>query len=346
MKFLNLCGIALLSITSIGCATVSDGAAGDAMASAKSAAVKSDKFDKDRDAILAMVGNHRVKFEFWETVAFVEGYTPKDPYLSGGDEVVLVVEDRGDFISLQHILVIDTGEEKFPIKHWRQDWQYEPEKVLTFIGGNSWEMKEVASSEAKGKWSQTVYQVDDSPRYGAVGEWSHGSEVSQWIPPAEWRPLPRRDMTTRDDYHAMDAVNVHAVTPSGWVHEQNNLKVALDEEPTGLVRELGVNTYDKFAGFDASVATDYWSGTKEYWSEVRKMWTAFETPGSTFGLTLKGEPQDLYMPLMEYAEQVQAGDKPLEVAVAEARDTISKYTTTELPPLKARLRPSSEKQAY
>ncbi len=329
-----------------GCASGDAAQRADAQGRAASAATAQSKFDADRRAILDMAGNYKVRFEFQETVAFTDGYEPKEPYLSGAHEVVLVVEDREDFISLQHILVVG-GEEKFPIKHWRQDWRYEPSEVLTFIGGNAWEMRPVDREAAQGKWSQTVYQVDDSPRYGALGVWSHGGGVSQWTPPAEWRPLPRRDMTTRDDYHAVDAVNVHAITPDGWAHEQMNLKVALDGTPRALVREVGINTYDKFDGFESDVATSYWSATKDYWAAVRGIWTEFETPGSAFAIKIKGETEGLYMPLMTYAENVQAGDMTFDDAVAKARETIAAYTTRELPPLQARLRePAAEQSSY
>ncbi|MEO1014808.1 MAG: DUF6607 family protein [Pseudomonadota bacterium] len=337
-----LCSAALLSA----CATTY-GSTENAPSSRIVAATPAEaaKFEQDRQAILAMAGNHRVKFDFRETVAFADGYAPKDPYLSGGDEVVMVIEDRGEFISLQHILVVG-GDEKFPVKHWRQDWRYEPTEVLTFVGGNAWEMRPVAPGDAKGKWSQTVYQVDDSPRYGAVGAWSHDAGASQWTPPAEWRPLPRRDMTTRDDYHAVDAVNVHAITPDGWVHEQNNLKVALRGAPQALVREIGVNTYKKFDDFDVSVATSYWDGTKDYWAAVRDIWSSLETPGSTFAITVKGETTDLYSPLMAYAEEVKSGEKTLDQAIAAAREDIATYTTTTPDPLQSRLRPATPKTDY
>src|ERR1700755_916900 len=90
--------------------------------------------------------------------------------------------------------------------------------------------------------AQTVYQVEDSPRYGAVGAWTHANGVSQWTPPAEMRPLPRRDMTTRNDYDAMLAVNRHTITPIGWVQEEENSKVVLQGNAKTIVREIGINT--------------------------------------------------------------------------------------------------------
>ncbi|MEM9168482.1 MAG: DUF6607 family protein [Pseudomonadota bacterium] len=337
---------ALSAALLLGACTTYDTASPSAQgSSAQTASAQVAQFEQDRQAILAMVGNHAVKFEFTETVSFAPGYEPKDPYVSGANEVVLVVEDAGDFISLQHILVVGGGGQKFAIKHWRQDWRYEPSQVLTFVGGNTWDVRPVSPAEAKGKWSQTVYQVDDSPRYGAVGAWTHGAAVSQWTPPAEWRPLPRRDMTTRDDYHAVDAVNIHAVTPTGWVHEQANLKIALRGEPQALVREIGVNTYDKFNDFESEIATDYWSATQDYWTAVRAAWSAFEVPGTTFGVTLKGETADLYGPLLTYADEIRSGKKSVEVAIAEAETKIAAYTTRTPPPLQERLREPAPAQS-
>jgi hypothetical protein len=42
-----------------------------------------------------------------------------------------VIEDTGRRIVLQHMLVItDDNDKTFVIKHWRQDWEYEPARVL------------------------------------------------------------------------------------------------------------------------------------------------------------------------------------------------------------------------
>lgn len=295
------------------------------------------KIEADRQAILAMAGDYHVDFDFNETVSFVEGYELAPFSHSSAYEVVRVIEDSGDFISLQHILVVG-GDEKMPIKHWRQDWQYEPDEVLVFIGGNAWEMRDVPPAERAGKWSQTVYQVDDSPRYGAVGAWSHDDGLSQWQPPAEWRPLPRRDMTKRDDYHAVDAMNRHAITPWGWVHEQDNSKLVLKGEPQVLVRETGVNTYVKSDEFDGAVAETYWAGTADYWAEVRALWEALEAGDKPFGLTLKGEPEALYTPVMDAAVAYMDGETTLDEATEAARAAITQYTTTELPVLAERLR--------
>lgn len=318
-----MAAIALVAIS--GCATAQTNQATNANAQTQHS--QDENFAADRKAILAMAGNYRVKFDFIETVPFAAGYEIKDRKLSGGDEIVRVIEDNGDFISLQHILVVG-GDNKFPVKHWRQDWQYEPESVLVFIGGNAWEKRAVKNG--KGTWSQTVYQVDDAPRYGAVGTWSHEYGVSAWNPPAELRPLPRRDATTRDDYHAVNAVNRHAITPEGWVHEQDNTKIILTGEPRALVREVGVNTYKHFDDFDIAIGDDYWAATEEFWAGIRDEWTRIENENTVFGLTIKGEPEALYMPILELAEAVEKNEKSADAALKEAKAIIAEYTTTEI----------------
>jgi hypothetical protein len=297
-----------------------------------------DRFEKDREAILAMAGTFKVTFDFIETASLSAGYEPKERKLSGGYEIVKVVEDRGDFISLQHILYVG-GEDKFPLKHWRQDWQYEPDRVLTFIGGNAWTVSDVPASARQGAWSQEVYQVDDSPRYGGVGRWSYDHGIPAWQPAKAWRPLPRRDMTTREDYHVVDAVNRHAITPNGWLHEQDNTKVVLSGgEPRALVREIAINTYERTDEVTSDEVDAHWEATRAYWAGIREAWEAFEADGEPYALTVRGEPGEVYSPLLELASEVEEGERSAEEALVEARRVIASYTTTDLPPLENRLR--------
>src|SRR5215217_2948589 len=66
-------------------------------------------FECDRRAILAMLGNYQVKFNFDETVVLKPGYTRKAPKRSTAFEHVLLVEDTGKRFSLQHVLVMGGG---------------------------------------------------------------------------------------------------------------------------------------------------------------------------------------------------------------------------------------------
>ncbi|MEM7768208.1 MAG: DUF6607 family protein [Pseudomonadota bacterium] len=326
-------------------ATIEPGAATLAAMPSEPAPTDAASFQRDRDSILAMAGDHKVSFDFTETVSFTEGYELKEPKLSGGHESVRVVEDRGDYISLQHLLVVGPDEAPFVVKHWRQDWQYEPERVLVFIGGNAWEWRDVPESERAGTWSQTVYQVDDAPRYGAVAKWTYEDGLAEWQPPQEWRPLPRRDMTTRDDYHTVDAVNRHVITPWGWVHEQDNSKLVLSGEPHVLAREVGINTYRRFDDYPVAAADTYWDATADFWAGVRAEWTRIEAEHERFAITIKGETEDLYNPLLGLATGVKEGEYALDEALTEARAVIESFVTPDVGQLADRLRPATTDMA-
>ncbi len=219
-------------------------------------------FERDRRAILAMAGEFRTSFDFVEVAGFTPGYKPPAPYQTWATEKVYVLEDKGDFISLQHILVTrdvaDDGRVLTPVvtKHWRQDWQYQPASMLVYRGQNAWQKQDISAAERKGAWSQTVYQVDDSPRYADVAPWQHFGNYSSWSTQDVWRPLPRREYTVRSDYQLLMGSNRHIILPTGWVHEQQNNKVVLgaDGKPLAkdpvLAREIGFNRYERITGYD------------------------------------------------------------------------------------------------
>ena len=156
-------------------------------------------FERDRRAILAMAGAYRASFDFIEVAGFTAAFQPDKPYQSWGTEKVYVLEDKGTSIVLQHLLVMTmVGEDgkteaPFVVKHWRQDWHYEPKDQLVYRGHNTWQRVAVPAAQRKGQWRQTVYQVDDSPRYSGVAAWQHLGNYSAWSDADGWRPLPRRE---------------------------------------------------------------------------------------------------------------------------------------------------------
>lgn len=295
------------------------------------AAETDDKFQRDREAILAMAGNYHVNFRFRETVPFLEGYELKEPYKSKGHEIVRVIRDDGDFISLQHILVVDgIFEDQMPIKHWRQDWIYQPKRVFEYLGHNVWRTRSVDEKESRGNWAQLVYQVDDSPRYAAVAEWIHQYGVSFWNSPSTWRPLPRRERSKRDDYDVLVSVNRHALTPDGWVHEQENSKLILRNDPQVLAREIGVNTYTASDAFEIQVAENYWRDTKEFWEEVRDEWRKLHDEIGTFGVKPSSSSGKLYNQILILAKEAREGNLEMETAATRARNLIRDSTTTNV----------------
>jgi hypothetical protein len=211
---------------------------------------------RDRQAILAMAGDFRVRFDFRETVSFLPDYQPLEPKLSGGHESVRVIADEPNFVSLQHLLVVEHEDEVHVIKHWRQDWTYEPRQMLVYAGRNRWELRNAAREEREGAWLQTVWQTDDSPRYGGVGRWEHQAGVSRWTSGMTLRPLARRDAIRHPPYDRYEAINRHALTPTGWVHEQDNSKIGeRDGASVTFVHEVGLNTYTRFNEFPVARAS-------------------------------------------------------------------------------------------
>jgi len=296
------------------------------------------KFEQDRRAILAMTGTYRTTFDFVETVPLKQGYKLDRPYQSWATEIVEVIEDTGDFISLQHILVMylidDEGNKQGPFvsKHWRQDWKYEDTDLLAFSGNNTWEKMTITKDESRGKWTQAVYQVDDSPRYESVGEWAHEGNYSGWTSEETWRPLPRREFSVRDDYGVLEGVNRHIVIPTGWVHEQDNIKLIVDEkgeavsENPYISKEVGLNRYERITGTEYAPGDGYWEATGEFWGDVRDAWSGYIAENDTIKLKSSVEGKKLYQYLFEYAAQVQeSGAYDSEAGSKFAAETIGSF---------------------
>lgn len=280
-----------------------------------------DDFERDRRAIRAMAGTYRVTFDFLETVPLATRQ-PARPYQSWGTEKIYVDRDDGHFISLLHILEMHVvgadGSVSAPIvvKHWRQDWQYQPATIVEFVGNDRWQRRTLQPEP--GQWLQTVYQVDESPRYASVGRWQHTPAFSSWLSNETWRPLPRREWTVRDDYHALIGTNRHTITANGWVQEENNLKAVLtanrllDPRQPYLAREYGVARYDRIRGTDFAAADRYFACTRQFWSQVRDAWTATFERNASITLAGASDKLGLFAPLFARADQLAQNNCPDE----------------------------------
>ncbi len=278
-----------------------------------------DAFERDRRAILAMAGPYRVSFDFLEVVRYDTALKPDAPYQSWGTELVLVTQDRGDFIALQHVLVMrmrgPDGRESEPmvVRHWRQEWRYEADRLLAYQGAQTWAVREVPGAQRRGAWVQTVYQVDDSPRYAAAGRWQHTDSFSTWLSDETWRPLPRREFSVRKDYQVLAGTNRHTILRSGWVQEENNLKLAVSSagQPRAslpyVAREYGVARYERIRDYDFGPGQTYVERTEPFWTEVRAAWAALAQREGHF--TLKAQPDQglLFLRFFEYAEKLAEG---------------------------------------
>ncbi len=294
--------------------------------------------ERDRRAILAMAGTFRTTFDFLEVAGFRPGFTPDRPYQSWATEWVSVVRDEPRFVSLQHLLVMfmrgkdGSVEGPFVTKHWRQDWRYEDTELLTYRGRNTWAVERLTPAQAKGTWTQAVFQVDDSPRYEAYGKWEHFGNLSTWLGSETWRPLPRREFSVRKDYDVLVGTNRHTITPTGWIQEEENLKVVLDDRgrpiPSDPVisKELGLNRYERIVGFDDSAARRYRERTDAFWAEVRDAWADVVKRHPRFTLRAAPDQDQLFGPLFEYAGRLDEGE-PYDPAAARAfvRTTVQGY---------------------
>lgn len=280
--------------------------------------------DRDREAILAMAGEFEVLFNFEETVSLQEGYKLKEAYQEDATELVVVVEDTPDRIVLQHLLTV--GKDRV-VKHWKQVWTWEDTRIVEYLGREKWRVREISPEKAKGTWSQLVTQVDDSPRYESFGKWKHDAGYSRWQSKKTARPLPRREHTKRDDYQILQAVNRHAITPHGWVHEQDNLKEVIDENGKTeryVAVEKGVNYYDRTTEVDFTKAKEYWDSTRELWAGVSQFWEGIEQERDGFSIAPEIDEKPLMDKLFDLAKEIQS-DKAGVPSSGTISEIISPY---------------------
>lgn len=288
-------------------------------------------FNRDRETILAMAGDYKVRFDMQESTPWIEGYTPLDRKISGGYELVRVIEDTGTKIVLQHLLVVGEEGEEFVIKHWRQDWEYEPTGILAYAGPNTWEWVEMPERLRNGRWSQTVYQVDDSPRYAGWGEWQDSQGIRRWRSNWTWRPLARRDAVRNPVYDRYAAINRHQLTPTGWIHWQDNTKMmpdaAANDGLKSVVQEYVLNTYDKFTGYNVAAADEYWAATQTYWAAVRDQWKAVANANGGIAIEEEAETGTVISGrLLAIADEIKDGTLKQADGIAEANRLIANAT--------------------
>lgn len=290
------------------------------------------KYQRDCQAIFAMAGSYRVSFDFLETLGFSEDYEPPKPYFSWGTEHVQVIRYDEDFITLQHTLVMyfknDKGEVEGPMvmKHWRQDWVYEPEFMLTYQGDRVWE--KVPAPNAKGRWCQRVWQVDDSPRYQVMGEWSHEGGMSTWRSDNCPRPLPRREFSVRDDYNVLEGVHEITLSAQGWLHTQNNRKLNVKgdkKEYVGL--EIGVDRYEEISEPDLKTPfMESWKKTNPFWEAVRRAWDDLMEKRDRIELKPEVEGKKLWQVFFAKAGEVEeGGDTKPEDHAKFVNDTLKSF---------------------
>jgi len=252
-----------------------------------------DKKALDRQAILDMCGCFEVTFKYTETFAPEIDYEKKLDYTAKAYELALPIIDKDNKISIQHLLVLN---DTMVIKHWRQDWIYENQKLFHYDKDNNWTFAQLPADQVKGQWTQLVYNVEDSPRYAGSSTWVHYDGRTYWENKGD-SPLPRREYSRRDDFNVLVRGNRHEITPFGWVHEQDNDKVIRTEgkEDVLLTQEKGYNIYTKLPDANCQVAAQWWEDHKAFWGVAVQAWDQVLDRKEDLTLLKEVEGQPLFM---------------------------------------------------
>lgn len=264
-----------------------------------SLAAQKNKIDQDRESIKSMCGIYKVTFDFAETFSPDTAYKYHDRYSEHGIEQVTLVEETPTRVVLQHLLIID---DSTVIKHWRQDWVYENRDIYNYVKDNEWKKTALTAEQAKGTWTQKVFQVDDSPRYESYGTWVHIDGKHYWEGVND-SPLPRREFTKRNDYNVMRRhIRMEVFKDGNWVYNQDNEKMIRENgKDKLLVWEKGIESFTR-GKYDASPALRYWEKQKNYWADVRAIWDEVYQKNPDLTLAVKVDNKRLYERLFELGE--------------------------------------------
>ena len=252
-----------------------------------------------------LCGCFEVEFKYAET------FSPDPTYkfhereiINGGLELVFPVEANDRKIVLQHLLVIT---DEMIIKHWREDWTYESPVIWKYQGNKTWK-KEIQKPEAvKGKWTQSIWEVSDEPRYQGTSEWINSNGQNFWLNTTD-APLPRREYSVRNDYSLLNRTNRLIINDSGYIHSQDNRKIIRENGIDKLlVEEKGINSYVKKDPSACAAAKLWWEKNKIYWEKVRQIWEEKIANIPTIKMESKVNDKVLHEYLMAQAKDYTEG---------------------------------------
>lgn len=260
-----------------------------------------DKLEQDRKAIKSLAGFYKVNFNYGEVSSPNPNYEFGKPYKSHAKEWAEIIVDEPKRIVIQHLLAIN---DSTVIKHWRQDWTFEDIDLMLYTQDNAWKNANLTAADVKGKWTQKVYQVDDSPRYQGYGTWSHVGGRDAWSSETD-SPLPRRESTVRKDYNVLNRGSRITITPEGWMFEQDNKKILRTPQGDKLLAvEKGYEEFTKMDTTKFEYAQKWWGENKTYWADVREVWAdLIKTNPSQFKVQTKVGDKLLYETLFNLGDQ-------------------------------------------
>ncbi|MCC6287296.1 MAG: hypothetical protein IT249_05375 [Chitinophagaceae bacterium] len=272
-----------------------------------------------------LCGCFEVQFKYAETFSPDEDYKFHNrENLAAGAELVVPIEMSDKKISLQHLLVIS---DTLVVKHWREDWTYENPQLFVYKGGLKWEKTALKPADVKGKWTQTVWEVSEAPRYQGVSEWIKTDKKIIWENTTD-APLPRREYSVRNDYNVMQRGNRIIINEEGWIHDQDNKKIIREGGADKLlVEEKGINSYKRIDDKQCAAGFAYWKKNKLYWSKVKAVWDDYMAKHSSIAIKDKVDGKYLHDYLFAQAKDF-AGGKIKDADIdASIRTSVEKFFT-------------------
>jgi hypothetical protein len=246
---------------------------------------------QDKKIIDKLCGCFNVDFKYAET------FSPDTTYkfhnkeeTPATAELALPIEVTDNKIAIQHLLIVGKN---MIIKHWREEWTFENTTLWKYKGDRTWEKTTLPKEQVKGKWTQTIWEVADEPRYQGISQFVHLDNKIIWQSTTD-APLPRREYSVRNDYNILNRTNRLNITDSGYIHEQDNKKIIRNNGVDKLlVEEKGYNNYVKINDNACAAAKAYWETNKLYWGKVRNIWNAYLSKNYT--LKIKQKIDDVYL---------------------------------------------------
>jgi hypothetical protein len=256
------------------------------------------------EAVNKLCGCFDVEFKYAETFSPVKDYKYHDrDEISGGTELAFPVEISEKKISIQHLLVIS---DSMIVKHWREDWTFENPVIWKYVDTKTWVKQQLKPEQVKGKWTQTVWEVSDEPRYQGYSQFTNLDGEILWQSTTD-APLPRREYSVRSDYNILNRTNRLHINDSGYIHEQDNKKIIRkDGVDKLLVEEKGINSYKRIANSECAAAKNYWEHNKAYWLKVENIWSAYINTHDTIKLKSKVDGKVLHQYLFALLDDYNA----------------------------------------
>ncbi|MEO8416998.1 MAG: DUF6607 family protein [Ginsengibacter sp.] len=271
------------------------------------------------EAVNKICGCFDVAFKYAETFSPVMDYKYHDrDEISGGTELAFPIEISDKKISIQHLLLVS---DSMIVKHWREDWTFENPVIWKYTDTKTWVKQQLKPEQVKGKWTQTVWEVSDEPRYQGYGQFTDLDGEVLWQSTTD-APLPRREYSVRSDYNILNRTNRLHITDSGYIHEQDNKKIIRKEGVDKLlVKEKGMNSYKRITNSECAVAKSYWEHNKAYWLKVENVWTAYLSTHNTIQLKVKVDGKVIHQLLFNLLDDYNAkkvSDAEIDNKIKEA----------------------------